>query len=36
MQNDPLTVSVRTVAAAALAVALLALLVSAVALWRVL
>lgn len=36
MENDPLTVSVRTVGAAALAVALLALLVSAVALWRVL
>lgn len=34
--SDPLTVSVRTVAGAALAVALLALLLSAVSLWRVL
>lgn len=36
MENDPFTVSVRTIAGAALAVALLALLLSAVSLWRVL
>ena len=34
--DDPFTVSVRTVAGAALAVALLALLLAAVSLWRVL
>lgn len=36
MENDPFTVSVRTVAGAALAVSLLALLLSAVSLWHVL